>query len=225
MHRDLTERAKRTGQRQADPAAGQPHWRRRRAARCHGRGARGCRPADREPHRADLPIGFRQRVRDRGIARRACRRAQFPAACALRPVCRAAVRHGVHGAARRQPCAPGSTGSVRRPCTCRFERIGNGHFASRFGDAPTPPNQLRWDPLPIPSAPTDFVEGMVTMAGNGDAASDVGLRHPRLRRQPLDGRPVLLRRRRRIADRAATGAARSSRPNSGGSKSSRRKSS
>src|SRR5687767_14408424 len=25
---------------------------------------------------------------------------------------------------------------------------------------------MRWDPLPMPSAPTDFVAGLVTMAGN-----------------------------------------------------------
>ncbi|AYQ90755.1 MULTISPECIES: homogentisate 1,2-dioxygenase [Burkholderia] len=36
---------------------------------------------------------------------------------------------------------------------------------------PTPPNQLRWDPLPIPTEPTDFVDGWVTMAGNGSAAA------------------------------------------------------
>ncbi|WP_420958912.1 homogentisate 1,2-dioxygenase [Burkholderia gladioli] len=36
---------------------------------------------------------------------------------------------------------------------------------------PTPPNQLRWDPLPIPAEPTDFVDGWVTMAGNGSAAA------------------------------------------------------
>ena len=35
-----------------------------------------------------------------------------------------------------------------------------------FGEVPTPPNQLRWDPLPIPDAPADFVEGLVTIAGN-----------------------------------------------------------
>jgi homogentisate 1,2-dioxygenase len=39
---------------------------------------------------------------------------------------------------------------------------------------PTPPNQLRWDPLPMPSEPTDFVEGMVTMAGNGSAEAMSG---------------------------------------------------
>ncbi|MFX1684544.1 homogentisate 1,2-dioxygenase [Paraburkholderia sp. A1BS-2L] len=42
------------------------------------------------------------------------------------------------------------------------------------GVPPTPPNQLRWDPLPMPTAPTDFIDGWVTMAGNGSAASMSG---------------------------------------------------
>jgi homogentisate 1,2-dioxygenase len=33
------------------------------------------------------------------------------------------------------------------------------------------PNQLRWDPIPLPTKPTDFLEGLVTVCGNGDAAS------------------------------------------------------
>ena len=37
-----------------------------------------------------------------------------------------------------------------------------------FDEAPTPPNQLRWDPFPIPEAATDFVDGLVTIAGSGD---------------------------------------------------------
>ena len=43
-----------------------------------------------------------------------------------------------------------------------------GRWLGRFDDVPTPPNPLRWDPLPLPSAdtPTDFVDGMVSMAGN-----------------------------------------------------------
>ena len=44
-----------------------------------------------------------------------------------------------------------------------------------FDEVPTPPNQLRWDPLPIPAEPTDFVDGMVTMAGNGDPAAQTGV--------------------------------------------------
>jgi len=49
-----------------------------------------------------------------------------------------------------------------------FRQIDNQHVESRFGGLPTPPNQLRWDPLPIPKTQTDFVDGLVTMAGNGD---------------------------------------------------------
>ncbi len=48
-----------------------------------------------------------------------------------------------------------------------FERIDDGRIVSSFGEPETSPNQLRWNPLPMPSAPTDFVEGLVTMAGNG----------------------------------------------------------
>jgi homogentisate 1,2-dioxygenase len=52
-----------------------------------------------------------------------------------------------------------------------FRRIDDGRIVSRFDDLITPPNQLRWDPLPLPEESTDFVEGLVTMAGNGDAAA------------------------------------------------------
>ena len=50
-----------------------------------------------------------------------------------------------------------------------FERMAGGRWLSRFDEVPTPPNQLRWDPLPLPDAatqPTDFIDGMVSMAGN-----------------------------------------------------------
>ncbi|MGH8712750.1 MAG: homogentisate 1,2-dioxygenase, partial [Casimicrobiaceae bacterium] len=55
-----------------------------------------------------------------------------------------------------------------------FRRIANGRIESRFGDLPTPPDQLRWDPLPPASSPTDFVDGLVTMAGNGAPAAQSG---------------------------------------------------
>ena len=55
-----------------------------------------------------------------------------------------------------------------------FRRIDNGRIESHFDATPTPPNQLRWDPLPIPTSPTDFIDGMVTMAGNGDPAAMTG---------------------------------------------------
>ncbi|MBA2934903.1 homogentisate 1,2-dioxygenase [Sphingomonas sp. CGMCC 1.13654] len=43
-----------------------------------------------------------------------------------------------------------------------------------FDEVPPSPNRLRWDPLPIPSEPTDFVDGLFTYGGNGDVASGDG---------------------------------------------------
>jgi homogentisate 1,2-dioxygenase len=36
-----------------------------------------------------------------------------------------------------------------------------------FDEVPPSPNRLRWDPLPLPDAPTDFVDGLVTYGGTG----------------------------------------------------------
>jgi homogentisate 1,2-dioxygenase len=44
-----------------------------------------------------------------------------------------------------------------------------------FNEVPTTPNQLRWNPLPIPEEKTDFVDGIVTLGGNGDPAMQVGV--------------------------------------------------
>ncbi|NBB52159.1 homogentisate 1,2-dioxygenase [Rhizobium sp. CRIBSB] len=44
-----------------------------------------------------------------------------------------------------------------------------------FDETPPDPNRLRWDPLAVPEAPTDWVEGLVTYGGNGDADSGVGV--------------------------------------------------
>ncbi len=48
-----------------------------------------------------------------------------------------------------------------------FQRLENSRFDRPTNDAPMSPNQLRWDPLPLPSAPTDFIDGLVPVAGNG----------------------------------------------------------
>ncbi|MBX3279129.1 MAG: homogentisate 1,2-dioxygenase [Acidobacteria bacterium] len=42
-------------------------------------------------------------------------------------------------------------------------------------DAPATPNQLRWNPLPLPAEPVDFIDGMTTMAGNGDVTAQFGI--------------------------------------------------
>jgi homogentisate 1,2-dioxygenase len=44
-----------------------------------------------------------------------------------------------------------------------------------FDEVPTSPNQLRWDPIPIPKVPTDFVAGLHTLAGNGDSTMHSGV--------------------------------------------------
>ena len=44
-----------------------------------------------------------------------------------------------------------------------------------FDEAPTPPNQMRWNPVDLPSEPADFVEGIITLGGNGDPAMQDGV--------------------------------------------------
>jgi len=56
-----------------------------------------------------------------------------------------------------------------------FGPFGAGAFHNRFGEVPASPNQLRWDPYPLPQVPTDFVDGLYTMAGNGSAAAQAGI--------------------------------------------------
>ncbi len=51
-----------------------------------------------------------------------------------------------------------------RQCSNRLLRSGP------FSEITATPNQLRWNPLPLPHEPTDFIDGLMTMAGCGDAA-------------------------------------------------------
>jgi len=55
-----------------------------------------------------------------------------------------------------------------------FLPLVNSHIVSAFGDVPASPNQMRWDPLPLTSAPTDFIDGLVTMGGNGSPQAMAG---------------------------------------------------
>jgi len=54
-----------------------------------------------------------------------------------------------------------------------FQRIDNGLLTAKY-EAAASPNRLRWNPLAIPTAPTDFIDGLATIAGNGDAATGSG---------------------------------------------------
>ncbi len=57
-----------------------------------------------------------------------------------------------------------------------YEEMALGLIRSGpFMEAPPTPNQLRWDPLPLPERETDFVDGVVTMGGNGDPAMQMGV--------------------------------------------------
>ena len=57
-----------------------------------------------------------------------------------------------------------------------FEPYGNAKlFAPGTSAAPLPPNRLRWDPLAMPEAGTDFVDGLVTMMANRDPADLEGV--------------------------------------------------
>ena len=52
---------------------------------------------------------------------------------------------------------------------------GASRFAAPDGSHTTP-NRLRWDPLPLPEGPVDFVDGLVTYGGNcGPGESGIGI--------------------------------------------------
>lgn len=57
-----------------------------------------------------------------------------------------------------------------------FRRIADGALRSApFQEAEADPNRLRWSPLPIPQGPADFVDGLVTVGGNGDVLRREGI--------------------------------------------------
>jgi homogentisate 1,2-dioxygenase len=57
-----------------------------------------------------------------------------------------------------------------------FKRIDNRLLRSApLAEVEASPNRLRWNPFPIPAAPGDFVDGLVTLAGNGDQGARFGV--------------------------------------------------
>lgn len=66
-----------------------------------------------------------------------------------------------------------------RPSACHmpFEKIDSGHFAPTWNEAPANPNQMRWSPFALPEedAHIDFVQGLATVAGVGDACLRSGV--------------------------------------------------
>jgi homogentisate 1,2-dioxygenase len=59
-----------------------------------------------------------------------------------------------------------------------FTRIDNKNLkATPFDELAPDPNRLRWDPLPLPTQdePRDFIDGLFTVAGNGDIKTRTGM--------------------------------------------------
>src|SRR5687767_8463935 len=49
-----------------------------------------------------------------------------------------------------------------------YRRIADGELRTGpFNEIEAPPNRLRWNPFPVPEAPTDFIDGLFTIAGSG----------------------------------------------------------
>ncbi|MBO0804890.1 MAG: homogentisate 1,2-dioxygenase [Nocardiopsaceae bacterium] len=59
-----------------------------------------------------------------------------------------------------------------------FRRIGNGRLrGTPFDEVEPDPNRMRWDPLPLPrdDQAADWIDGLYTVAGNGDIATRNGM--------------------------------------------------
>ena len=70
-----------------------------------------------------------------------------------------------------------------------FAPLAQPGFHNDFEQGPVTPEQLRWSPLPMPSAPTDFIDGLFTMAGNGSPAGQHGVGiHLYAANRDMDGR-------------------------------------
>ncbi|TLU66848.1 homogentisate 1,2-dioxygenase [Thalassotalea litorea] len=57
-----------------------------------------------------------------------------------------------------------------------YQAIDNGLIRTApITEAVTPPSMLRWDPIDIPTQKTDFIDGLITMAANGNANGQSGM--------------------------------------------------
>lgn len=56
-----------------------------------------------------------------------------------------------------------------------FALLPESAFHNVFHAGPVSPDQMRWNPLPMPTAPTDFLDGLFTMAGNGGPEAGTGI--------------------------------------------------
>ena len=65
--------------------------------------------------------------------------------------------------------------SVGHPEFVPMQPLATNRFLSApFATAPNP-NQMRWDPFTIPVREQDFLDGLITLCGNGSAAQQTGM--------------------------------------------------
>lgn len=57
----------------------------------------------------------------------------------------------------------------------KFQKIDAGLIRTSPQNLAPTPNQLRWDPMPVPGEDLDFIDGLVTFATNGDALAQTGI--------------------------------------------------
>jgi len=71
-----------------------------------------------------------------------------------------------------------------------FNEIDSGLLRTApANEVPVPPDPLRWQPLPLPEKPTDFIAGLVTIATNGSARLQAGIGiHVYRANAPMEGR-------------------------------------
>jgi len=55
-----------------------------------------------------------------------------------------------------------------------FEPLDHPQIGVERGTLAVPPSQLRWNPLPLPAEPTDFLDGLIVMGGNGEPQLQAG---------------------------------------------------
>src|SRR5690606_8179387 len=70
-----------------------------------------------------------------------------------------------------------------------FRALEQGHLHNRFDEVAPPPDQIRWSPPPLPEAPTDFIDGLFTIAGNVGPAQQTALAvHLYVANRSMEGR-------------------------------------
>ncbi|MDG2526066.1 homogentisate 1,2-dioxygenase [Stenotrophomonas sp. HITSZ_GD] len=94
------------------------------------------------------------------------------------------VAHGLYAEQLSGTAFTAPRGQNRRSWLYRLRpAVMHGHFSpyaqprlhNDFDQGVVSPDQLRWSPLPLPEAPTDFVDGLYTMCGNGGPSAHAGV--------------------------------------------------